>query len=61
MDNPIMSRARILRIYDTARQSLDVLASIEHTASNLDLDPVLVESVVQGREAVRLVGEVAPC
>lgn len=56
-----MSRARILRIYDTARQSLDVLASIEHTASNLDLDPVLIESVVQGREAVRLAGEVVPC
>lgn len=53
MSTQIFTRAHVLRIYDTARRSLDPLAAIEHTAGVTGLDLIAVEGVVQGREAAR--------
>lgn len=53
MAEPVVSRAQVLRIYDTARQTLDPVAAVEHTAGFTGLDLVAVEGVVQGREAAQ--------
>lgn len=55
----IFSRNEVLRIYDAARRSLDPIAATEHTAGMTGLDLVVIESVVQGREAAQQAVELA--
>lgn len=59
MADPIYSRAQILRLYDDARRSLDPIAAVEHTAGITGLDLVVIEGVVQGREAAQQALEAA--
>lgn len=58
MAEQIFTPAQVLRIYDDARRSLDPMAAVEHTAGITGLDLVVIEGVVQGREAAQQAAEV---
>lgn len=59
MDQSIVSRPWLLKQYDEARKTLEPAEAVAHVAGITGLDPVQVESVVQGREAMNSAAEVA--